>query len=177
MTRLHNFEHNIEGMELPAQFTFPFHYTPHPLCIEAAQQVQRYVASQPALNACLAMGKMLGVLVVQAPDESRPQFLAAFSGNVNGSNDLPYFVPAVYDLLNPNGEFKRGEAAITAINHRIAALSKSPSLIHLREQLAHATNHGRMELGEFKQHMAHAKAYRDAARATGAVSDEKMSAC
>ncbi len=170
--RLHDFGPEIDGVELPGQFTFPFHYTPHALCREAARLVQQHVATQPLWLAELGQGKMLGVLVVMAPDARRPQFLAAFSGNLCGSNDIPYFVPAVYDLLNPSGEFKQGEAAITAINHRIATMSQAPSLVKLREQLARATQHGRMEIEQFKQHVAQAKAQRDAARAAGPVSNE-----
>ena len=29
---LHRFTSNIEDIELPKLFTYPFHYTPHPLC-------------------------------------------------------------------------------------------------------------------------------------------------
>lgn len=171
MNHLHELK-NEANVDLPAQFTFPFHYTPHPLCVEAARLVQRYVESQAVLNSELQQGKMLGVLVVKAFGAAQPQFLAAFSGNLAGSNDIPYFVPAVYDLLNPDGEFKRGEAAITTLNHRIAALANAPSLIKLREQLADATQRGRMEIDDFKQHMAASKARRDAVRAKGGVSTE-----
>lgn len=172
MKHLHELK-NEANVALPRQFTFPFHYTPHPLCIEASRQVQQYVAAQPAWADELARGKMLGVLVVMAPGAARPQFLAAFSGNLAGSNDIPYFVPAVYDLLAPDGEFKRGEAVITGINHRIAAMTSSPSLVRLREQLAEATSRGRMQIDEFKQHMAQAKAQRDATREAGGVTPEE----
>lgn len=173
MSRLHDFECNIEGMELPMQFTFPFHYTPHPLCVAAARQVQQYVASREEWADELSRGKMLGVMVVKATHCSQPQFIAAFSGNLNGSNDLPYFVPAVYDLLNPDGEFKQGEAVITSINHRIAAMNSASSLIKAREDLARATQHGRMEIDEFKQRMAVAKAQRDALRNSGDLTAEE----
>ena len=173
MSRLHDFECNIEGMELPGQFTFPFHYTPHPLCVAAARQVQQYVASREEWADELSRGKMLGVMVVKATHCSQPQFIAAFSGNLNGSNDLPYFVPAVYDLLNPDGEFKQGEAVITSINHRIAAMNSASSLIKAREDLARATQHGRMEIDEFKQRMAVAKAQRDALRDNGDLTAEE----
>lgn len=172
MSRLHDFTCDIEGMELPRQFTFPFHYTPHPLCVAAARQVQQYVASREEWADELARGKMLGVLVVMAPGAARPQFLAAFSGNLAGSNDIPYFVPAVYDLLTPDGEFKRGEAAITALNHRIEALGNSHSLIKAREDLAVATLHGRMEIDAFKHQMAEAKARRDAMRNSSDITPE-----
>lgn len=172
MSRLHDFEDNVKGMELPAQFTFPFHYRPHPLCVQAAAQVQRHVASRSEWHDELSRGKMLGVMVVMAPGATLPQFIAAFSGNLAGSNDLPYFVPPVYDLLNPSGEFKQGESAINDINQRIKELSQSSSLTKARENLAHATHHGRMEIEEFKQHMAQAKARRDAARGSSDLTPE-----
>lgn len=170
--RLHDFDTDITGMGLPRQFTFPFHYTPHPLCVVASRQVQQYVASRGDWAQELQQGKMLGVLVVKAPDATQPQFLAAFSGNLAGSNDHAYFVPAVYDLLNPDGEFKRGEADITAINHNIAALSKAPNLIKLREQLARMGRQGQQEIDAYKRLMADSKQRRDELRAVASVSDE-----
>ncbi len=170
--RLHDFGPEIDAVELPGQFTYPFHYTPHPLCKEATRLVQCHVEQQPQLMTELEQGKMLGVLVVMAPEARRPQFLAAFSGNLCGSNDIPYFVTPVYDLLKPNGVFKHDEAAITAINHRITALSQDPALVSLRGQLAQATQHGRMEIEQFKKHVAQAKAHRDAAREAGPVTPE-----
>lgn len=170
--RLHDFDTDITGMELPRQFTFPFHYTPHPLCVVASRKVQQYVASRGDWAQELQQGKMLGVLVVKAPDATQPKFLAAFSGNLAGSNDHAYFVPAVYDLLNPDGEFKRGEADITAINHNIAALSKAPNLIKLREQLARMGRQGQQEIDAYKRLMAESKQRRDELRAAASVSDE-----
>ena len=60
---LHRFLSDIEGIELPAQFTYPFHYTPHPLCRRAAEQVQQYIASRTEWHMELMAGKMFGVLV------------------------------------------------------------------------------------------------------------------
>lgn len=171
--RLHDFDIDTTGMELPRQFTFPFHYTPHPLCVAASRQVQQYVASRHDWAKELNKGKMLGVLVVKASPESKPQFLAAFSGNLAGSNDHPYFVPAVYDLLAPNGEFKQGEAQITAINHRIATLKNAPNLIKLREQLATMGRQGQQEIATYKRLMAESKQRRDTLRATASMSDEE----
>ena len=94
--------------EPPRQFTYPFHYTPHPLCLEAAAQVRHYLDSRTDWAAELDEGKMLGVLVVR-DSEGNTGFLAAFSGNLAGSNVHSYFVPPVYDLLQPNGEFRQGE--------------------------------------------------------------------
>lgn len=171
--RVHDFDCDITGMELPQQFTFPFHYTPHPLCVEAARQVQQYISTRTQWHQELNKGKMLGVLVVKTNDAGTPQFIAAFSGNLCGSNDHEYFVPPVYDLLDPKGEFKQGEAQITAINHRIAALSLSPNLIKLREQLAAMGQRGQMEIAAYKRLMAQSKQERDHLRNTTSITAQQ----
>lgn len=62
--RIHRFHTSVSGIELPAQFTFPFHYVPHPLAVAAAGEVMRYVATRVEWRHELQAGKMLGVLVV-----------------------------------------------------------------------------------------------------------------
>ena len=137
-SRLHRFCRAISPAELPRQFTFPFHYVPHKLCIEAAREVQTHIEQHQALATELSQGKMLGVLVAQCHDGSIG-YLAAYSGNLSAAaNDAGWFVPPVYNLLRPNGEFKRGEAEISAINHRIAALEQSHELLALKQQLTDA---------------------------------------
>lgn len=116
-TFLHTFATNVTGIELPEKFTNPFCYEPHALCQIAAHEVQRYIDSHTLWCEELKEGKMFGVLVVQTISGLR--YLAAYSGLLQGRNDLPYFVPAVYDLQNPKGHFKIEEAAITEINHTI----------------------------------------------------------
>ena len=37
----------IQTVRLPEQFTYPFCYEPHPLCIAAADEVRRYLAQHP----------------------------------------------------------------------------------------------------------------------------------
>ena len=118
---LHRFSHSIEGIALPDRFTWPFHYVPHPLSRLAADEVMHYVASRSDWHEELALGKMFGVLVV-SDSENRLGFLAAFSGNLAGSNYHEYFVPAVYDMLRPDEFFKREETEISAINLKIKTL-------------------------------------------------------
>ena len=133
---LHRFATNIEGIEPPQLFTYPFHYTPHPLCRIAAEEVQAYLASRTEWHEEINKGKMFGVLVVES--EGEMGFVAAFSGNLAGSNDHEYFVPAVYDMLQPNDFFKRGEAEISVINQRIKALEKSDEYLAAKHNLAEA---------------------------------------
>jgi tRNA pseudouridine32 synthase/23S rRNA pseudouridine746 synthase len=85
------------------------------LCVKAAEEVQQYLQTRTDWHEELQQGKMFGVLVVKTPT-GEVGYLAAFSGNLAGSNHHDYFVPPVYDLLNPDGYFKEEEAWISAIN-------------------------------------------------------------
>ena len=40
------FTESIEKHDLPQRFTFPFYYQPHPLCVLAAEQLQRHLETQ-----------------------------------------------------------------------------------------------------------------------------------
>lgn len=169
-SRLHRFCRAISPAELPRQFTFPFHYVPHKLCIEAAREVQTHIEQHHAIAAELSQGKMLGVLVVQCPDGSIG-YLAAYSGNLSdAANDAGWFVPPVYDLLRPDGEFKRGEAAISAISHRIAALEQSHEFMALKQQLTDAISRQHSEEAAYRTTMAQAKLRRQALRSSAGLS-------
>lgn len=121
---IHRFTTDIEDIPLPERFTYPFHYTPHPLTVLAAQEVERYLSARTDWQEELQAGKMFGVLVVQLEDGS-VGFTAAFSGILAGSNCHEYFVPPVYDLLRPDGFFRKEEAQISCINHRIEEVQAS----------------------------------------------------
>ena len=108
----------------PVKFTNPFGYVPDQLCVEAAEDVKRYLADQTDWHEEIAKGKMFGVLVVETP-ESKLGYLAAFSGNLQGRNNFEFFVPPVYDLLNPDEFFKIGEAEISSLNRKISSLESS----------------------------------------------------
>ena len=122
---IHSFPIATDNLPLPQLFTYPFHYTPHPLCVKAAEAVQQYLHTRTDWHEELQQGKMFGVLVVKTPT-GEVGYLAAFSGNLAGSNHHDYFVPPVYDLLNPDGYFKEEEARISAINRQISELQNSP---------------------------------------------------
>ena len=115
---IHYFKNDISEIELPQQFTYPFRYTPHPLTKIAAEEVQAYLQSRVEWQEELQQGKMFGVLVVRTP-QGAIGYLAAFSGNLAGSNHHAFFVPPVYDLLNPDGYFKEEEEQISLINREL----------------------------------------------------------
>lgn len=123
---MHFFNDDIKSIPFPEQFTYPFHYTPHPLCVMAATEVQAYLQTRSEWHAELQKGKMFGVLVVRT-SEGNIGYLAAFSGNLNGSNHHDFFVPPVYDLLNPDGYFKQEEARISRISIILNKMQNPPT--------------------------------------------------
>ena len=154
----------------PPRFTYPFCYEPHPLCLAAAAEVQRHIMQSAGWREEADRGKMFGVLVA-ADGDGAIGYLAAYSGLLGGSNDLPFFVPAVYDMMQPGGRFKEGEAEITAINRRIEALEGDGALREAKERLAQVTADAEREVALHKAAMAEAKRRRDELRAGGSDSE------
>lgn len=163
--RLHRFTADIGGIPLPEQFTYPFHYTPHPLSVEAAREVQAYLAAREDWQAEVAQGKMFGVLVVR-DSTGQPGFLAAFSGMLAGRNCQDYFVPPIYDLQEAGGFFQPEEQAISDLNHRIDALEHDGQYLRLREALEEEEQAARLETGLARMRLQDAKNRRDHWRAT-----------
>lgn len=151
----------VEG-ELPSQLNNPFDYEPHPLCVEAARRVCDYVA-QSELYGEVMQGKMLGVLVCQQKDGT-VGFLAAYSGQLGGREDWPWFVPAVFDYLQPDGYFKQEETRISTINQRIAQLESSSDYVSAKAALAQLKGEAEDEIASYKTMMKAAKARRDEMR-------------
>lgn len=160
-------------IEMPSRFTCPFCYEPHPLALMAVEQVKQYVTSRTDWADEMDAGKMLGVLVAR-DHEGRLGFLAAFSGNLAGSVRHDYFVPPIYDLLAPQGEFKKGEAQITAINHEVERLEQSPDWESLRQREIEARRKMDDEISAFKALMARHKQERDERRDLGSLTDEDL---
>lgn len=151
----------------PPRFTYPMCYEPHPLCLMAADEVQRHIAQAAEWREEAGHGKMFGVLVAAAPDGTLG-YLAAYSGQLGGRNDWPFFVPAVFDILCPGGHFKTREAEITDINHRIAQLEAGADRAGAAERLDHLRRKCEAEESGYRLCMAEAKRRRDELRAGGA---------
>lgn len=161
----HPFKQNITSRDLPDQFTYPFHYTPHPLCIIAAQEVQALLATKNEWKNELEKGKMFGVLVVETTD-GEIGYLAAFSGNLAHSNRHAFFVPPVYDLLQPDGFFKIEEEQISQINHQIKAIETNSEYLALLQALQTLSSHATSEISNAKQAYKAAKLEREQLRST-----------
>lgn len=181
---IHFFKQPISHLALPDKFTYPFHYTPHPLCVLAAEEVKEYIASREEWQEELAFGKMFGVLIVQKENKQETAkkeavneigYLAAFSGNLAGKNLHPYFVPPVYDLLQPEGFFKIEEEQISSINIRIRELENNRSYLDLKEKWKTETEQAKAILNQAKAALKAAKEAREIRRQlSSALSEEEQ---
>ncbi|MCD7851630.1 MAG: pseudouridine synthase [Parabacteroides sp.] len=163
MDKLHSFAGDAAQISLPDKFTYPFHYTPHPLCVKAAEEVQRYLVANDVWQEELRKGKMFGVLVVRT-EGGEIGFLAAFSGILAGSNQHAYFVPPVYDVQEPGGFFGIEEEHISAINARIRQLQEDAQYAERKQQLSAETFLAGQALDEMKKQMKEAKEKRERMR-------------
>ena len=166
--------------ELPDRFTDPFRYVPHISVLAAAEQIVKYIDSDPGLAKEFAEGKMLGVLVCSTDTDTDTDtdtgtcFIAGFSGNVGGKSKIDGFVPPIFDLLEPGGYFKTHEAEITQINHRIKELSSSDELDSLRKRLNSVTLRRDSSLSEFRERMTASKAERTLLRNSGLTAEDEQ---
>ena len=157
---LHHLDTSIQP---PRQFTYPFCYEPHPLCVAAAGEVQRHIVESGVWHGEQSPGKMFGVLVVEQTGGGLA-FLAAYSGLLAGRNDWPYFVPPVFDAQRPDGHFKQTEREISGINRELEALEKSDAYqtqLALYESVRQASD---AALVAMRAKVTGAKARRDARR-------------
>lgn len=154
----------------PKRLNCPFCYEPHPIVRLAAKQVQAVLPE-------MEEGKMFGVLVAEN-EKGELGFLAAYSGQADmleANSTMPddYFVPAVFDYLQPEGYFKIHEAEITAINHRISALETSEDYLANKETLQTKSCEYTVEVERMRREMAVAKKRRDALRQNGQITQEE----
>lgn len=161
-----------EAVELPKKFTFPFYYKPHRLCVLAAKDVQDYLETQTDFNhnfgldanmKGLQIGKMFGVMIVQNK-AGELGYLAAFSGKLAESNFINGFVPTVYDTLDENGFYKKGEAELNRLNDEIEALEIASDYQGAKHNLAQQIIAFDAELKAFKAKIKANKSKRDKKR-------------
>ena len=130
---MHKFTEDISHIELPALFTWPFHYEPHPLSRLAAAEVQRYLASKSEWREEIQGGKMFGVLVVR-DREGGIGFLAAFSGNLCVITTKPGYASAISVPIDSKG-IPEILGSIAGDNNIILVLKENCNKDRLMEEL------------------------------------------
>lgn len=152
------FKNITDTYVLPKQFTFPFYYEPHPLCVLASQELQQYLKTQNewhhnfgiTKNEIEPIGKMFGVLLVQNT-KNEIGYLAAFSGKLAGVNELSFFVPPIYDMLNENGFYKKEEAILNTLNDEIEQLEQNPKISELKQLLQSENEQSVKAISKYRQ--------------------------
>lgn len=155
-------------IDLPEKFTYPFYYTPHPLVVLAAKDLQNYLENDFVVNHNFGLngenkekviGKMFGVLVVQ--DKSgKLGYLSAFSGKVADTNHHEKFVPPVFDMLLEGSFFNEGVIPINEINKKIKDLEKNKIYLKWKHEYNKLLEESNNSIGAFRQVMRENKAER-----------------
>lgn len=104
----------------PESMNYPFCYEPDALSMLAVEGAKHFILSHADWLPVLQEGKMFGILVVERDGDLG--YLAAYSGQIDILEDDDFFVPPVFDYLQPDGYFKQEEAVISRINHNILLL-------------------------------------------------------
>lgn len=152
------FSEIIAESELPQKFTFPFYYTPHPLALRAAKEVMHILENENITSHNFgleagkekgAIGKMFGVLVVKNKNGAIG-YLKAFSGKINDSNYLEGFVPPIFDMLAPEGFYRKGEEELNAMNRAIEKMEEDSSFLLLKKEWESLKIQAASEIFNFK---------------------------
>lgn len=125
------FTSDIQSIELPQKFTYPFYYEPHQLAILASQELQLELSNHPQIaplfdstcSTSLPTGKMFGVLIVQ-DSLGNIGYLVGFSGKLGIHTEIEGFVPPVFDLWNQEGFFIQEEKVLNIMNAKIVQLEQ-----------------------------------------------------
>ena len=147
------------SVDLPKQFTYPFYYQPHQLCIEASEDVKSYLVAQTDFEhnfgldetkQGLEIGKMFGVMIVESKNGDLG-YIVAFSGKLAESNYLKGFVPPIYDTLNEDGFYKQGEAYLNILTEKIKLLESAENLKNAKAQLINIELETTKAIEDFKR--------------------------
>lgn len=159
-------------VSLPEKFTFPFYYEPHFLSVLAAESLQNYLETQTDFNhnfglnpnqKGLQIGKMFGVMIVEN-SLNELGYLAAFSGKLADSNIIKGFVPTIYNTLEIDGFYKKGEATLNTINTKIETLEAYLELNKVIKDLKQSKLQYDLELEVFKSEIKSEKQKRKGRR-------------
>jgi len=165
-------KHDFKEEDLPAKFTFPFQYQPHPIALQAAQELQEYLNTQtswshsfwfPSVEQSKVVGKMFGVLVVK---NSKDQlgYLTAFSGILGNQTLVDRFVPPVYNRKDESSLFHKIEMEITLINQQIEQLLNTSDYLDLKNEFRMLQEESDVDMAVNKKNAKTAKKERDRKR-------------
>lgn len=130
-------EFDTHGLPVPQKLNNPFYVEISPLGKAAFQHFSEHLLTIPLVHNHFeagGVGKMFGLLVVKNPS-GKIGYLAAFSGKLNESVNIPGFVLPVFDTLVYDGFYKTGERILDEMNRVLDALQQSPEYLAKIEEL------------------------------------------
>ncbi|HLV46456.1 MAG TPA: pseudouridine synthase [Flavobacterium sp.] len=131
-----------DNEKLPDKFDFPTNYEPHYLAITASKELQKHIEKTHHLD---EKGRMYGVLIVKNTLDELG-FLAAYSGQEKEQDS--YFVPPIYNRLNPNDFFAENELELSRINQEIETIVFSDKYVAIKELVEKYIEQSQKEIAE-----------------------------
>ena len=170
------FEGDVSAVARPEKFTFPFYYSPDELSVQAAKELQTYLLEHDEWNKEFWSengGKMFGVLVVEN-ENNEIGYLSAFSGRLFGQNIFSFFVPPIYDILDENCFYHKGEEALNQLTKQIIELENSEELTILIAFYQKESECSEQEISNYKLKLKASKKRRDESRSSGSFDEEQL---
>jgi len=164
-------ELTAEFSDLPQKLDYPFYYDPKPLAVQAAKQLQARLKKDyfnhnfgiGQSERGNSIGKMFGVLVVEN-ESGEIGYLAAFSGKLGDKNHHEGFVPPVFDILQEDGFFKKGEIELNELNRKIELIENSMEFKDAIHFLDKTKKENEEKIIQFKSYLKSEKQKRDQIR-------------
>ena len=161
---------NIQNFK-PLAMNNPFYYQPNEVCLKVQKEIVNYIESKKEWHEEISSGKMFGFLIAE-DSNGATGYLAAFSGQIQGSENHDFFVPPVFDYLDPDGYFKTKEKEISDINNQIQDLEKTAQKNSQQSEAFKNAQTILKEIAEYKQFMKISKINRESRRKNPDLSDE-----
>ncbi|PKI17342.1 RluA family pseudouridine synthase [Colwellia sp. 12G3] len=158
---------DISQYQLPAKFTYPFHYQTHPLAQAASEELQLKLKRFHPVDS-EQQGRMYGVLIVKDMQGSLG-YLSALSGNANesGTDERAEinFVPTIHQAYKQSEFEQTQQIEINGINKTIAQLEANPDICKLTLLLETEVGKSEEEIVCLQQQMRENKKARKEKRA------------
>ncbi len=155
------FNQPIDHEPLPANFTYPFCYQPHPVAIIAANEIQAKLPQDLS-----AQGRMYGVLVVKN-SANELGYIAAISGThlEQDASINNMLVPAIFNGFDKNSDFYQGQNEVNSLNEKIQALTSELKYTQAESLLNSENEAARFQIFQLQQAMIARKKQRKLKRA------------
>ncbi|ROR27657.1 RluA family pseudouridine synthase [Vibrio crassostreae] len=156
-----------QALSLPERFTFPYYYTPHPLCDLATQQLQQSLLDCGVNET--SQGNLYAVLLVQHPQTQELGYLFAFSGLQLDASLEPQlssiaFVPSTFDKQQFEALNTQSLTQQARLANDIANLEQTHNLDELTSTLSELKDDAGKAIEAFQLTMAANKAQRNQLR-------------